>query len=275
MLSSVRATWKRLEAYVLRLPLLTRVVILAISAVHFFEVIGVPVSVYFALDPKVMGLDQMHRLNTYPLVHTGLMHCLMNIFALTPLLERFEREIGTLKCLLLIAGPIVTFPAALYLLIEMGLLQGRQEIMGASALVFTFLANEAIKTFAFQPYYTIVGYEFPSWITPIFWMMLATFLVPSSNLLGHFCGLVVGYAYACRYLRLLEPSEWILTKVEKTLAFVLLRLPWYVSLEKRTEMNYMEILPMVSPRAGGSGAAEEGFGGAGGGRPLGGVQISA
>jgi len=270
-MGSVRTTWKRLESYVLRLPLLTRVIILAIAAVHFLEVIGVPVSGYFALDPAVMGLDQMHRLNTYPLCHTGLIHAVLNLFALTPLLERFEREIGTLKTTLLIAGPIVTFPAGLYLLIEMGILHGKQEIMGASALVFTFLANEAVKTFAFQPYYTILGYEFPSWISPIVWMVLASFLVPSSNLLGHFCGLIIGYAYACRYLRLLEPSEWILAKVEKTLGFVLLKLPWYVSLEKRTELNYMEFLPMASPRVASSGNAEEGLAGTGAGRTLGGA----
>jgi hypothetical protein len=57
----------------------------------------------------VMGADAeiqqtVHRLNTYPLVHTGLVHALMNLIALTPLLERFEREVGTLKTTLLIAG---------------------------------------------------------------------------------------------------------------------------------------------------------------------------
>lgn len=46
----------------------------------------------------------VHRLNTYPLVHTGAVHAVLNLIALTPLLERFEREIGTLKTLLLIAG---------------------------------------------------------------------------------------------------------------------------------------------------------------------------
>jgi membrane associated rhomboid family serine protease len=46
----------------------------------------------------------VHRLNTYPLIHTGLVHALLNLIALTPLLERFEREIGTLKTTLLIAG---------------------------------------------------------------------------------------------------------------------------------------------------------------------------
>jgi hypothetical protein len=76
---------------------------------------------------------------------------------------------------------------------------------------------------------------------------------------------------ACRYLRLLEPSEWILTKVEQKLGFLLFRLPWYVNLEKRQELNYMEMLPAVGggPRNGASGpeAGSSGFNTPG--RPLG------
>ena len=96
-------------------------------------------------------------------------------------------------------------------------------------------------------------------------------LLPGSSLLGHFCGLVIGYAYACRYLRLLEPSEWILKKVEEKVGFVLLRLPWYVSLEKRCEINYMEMLPAVGggPRSGAVGVEERGSAFDTPGRPLG------
>ena len=38
----------------------------------------------------------VHRINTYPLIHAGFFHALFNILALTPLLERFEAEHGTL-----------------------------------------------------------------------------------------------------------------------------------------------------------------------------------
>lgn len=226
----------------------------------------------------------MHRLNTYPLIHIGLIHALINLVALTPLLERFEREIGTFKTLLLILGrmlqsrtvcrkyetdvsdnflALVTFPGFLYLGIEMFILKGNTVVAGASALVFTLMAAEAIKTYAFHPYYNIAGWEVPSWATPILWVIVAAFLVPASSLIGHFCGLVIGYACtffaikythipltitadASRYLRLIEPSEWILTKVETKLGFLFRRIPHYVSLENRTEMNYWEFLPMTN-----------------------------
>lgn len=38
----------------------------------------------------------VYRLNTYPLIHRGFFHALLNTLALVPLLERFEAEHGTL-----------------------------------------------------------------------------------------------------------------------------------------------------------------------------------
>ena len=47
---------------------------------------------------------QVYRLNTYPVIHRGLFHALLNAAALTPLLERFEAEHGTLTALALFIG---------------------------------------------------------------------------------------------------------------------------------------------------------------------------
>ena len=38
----------------------------------------------------------VYRLNTYPLIHLGFLHSLLNTIALVPLMERFEAEHGTL-----------------------------------------------------------------------------------------------------------------------------------------------------------------------------------
>lgn len=46
----------------------------------------------------------VYRTNTFPLVHAGFFHAFMNIIALTPLLERFEAEYGTLTTLALFLG---------------------------------------------------------------------------------------------------------------------------------------------------------------------------
>ena len=46
----------------------------------------------------------MYRITTFPFIHLGFFHALMNILALTPLLERFESEYGTLTTLALFFG---------------------------------------------------------------------------------------------------------------------------------------------------------------------------
>lgn len=49
-------------------------------------------------------LHTAYRTNTFPLVHLNFFHALMNVLALTPLLERFESEYGTLTSLALFFG---------------------------------------------------------------------------------------------------------------------------------------------------------------------------
>jgi len=46
----------------------------------------------------------VYRTNNCPLVHANFFHAFMNILALTPLLERFEAEFGTLTTLALFLG---------------------------------------------------------------------------------------------------------------------------------------------------------------------------
>jgi membrane associated rhomboid family serine protease len=57
----------------------------------------------------------VYRTNTFPLVHAGFFHAFMNIIALTPLLERFEAEYGTLTTLALFLGR--EYSSSLFMLI--------------------------------------------------------------------------------------------------------------------------------------------------------------
>lgn len=43
-------------------------------------------------------------MNTFPLIHLNFLHALMNVLALTPLMERFESEYGTLTSLAMFFG---------------------------------------------------------------------------------------------------------------------------------------------------------------------------
>jgi membrane associated rhomboid family serine protease len=53
-------------------------------------------------------------MNTFPLLHLGFFHTILNVIALTPLLERFESEFGTLVTLSLFSGRKQTLHRATY-----------------------------------------------------------------------------------------------------------------------------------------------------------------
>lgn len=112
----------RVRSYVLRLPLFTRLVLIVIIALWLLylqtvwdlvqwgslipDEIGIGTSMYQSsrLSRSSSNSAAVYRLNTYPVIHTGFFHTLLNVLALTPLLERFEAEHGTLTAIALFLG---------------------------------------------------------------------------------------------------------------------------------------------------------------------------
>lgn len=140
------------------------------------------------------------------------LHAILNVIALTPLMERFENEYGTLTSLALFFGrktvtpapfdrihdklttiALTTVPAVLYLIIELAILRMNTAIMGASIWVFLLLGMEAIRTFRSNPHLVIATHHIPTWTVPLLLTFVVAALVPNSSLLGHLCGLGVGY----------------------------------------------------------------------------------
>ncbi|KAF4591499.1 Rhomboid protein 2 [Ophiocordyceps camponoti-floridani] len=115
------------------LPLFTRFLAVAIA---IFWVAGLPpawgVRAWAALVPDKISFKTAYRLSTFPLVHLNIIHAAINMVALTPLMERFENEHGTLTTISLFFGPLTTLPALLYLLIERGVLRSNSIVMGSS-----------------------------------------------------------------------------------------------------------------------------------------------
>ena len=52
---------------------------------------------------------------------------------------------------------------------------------------------EAIRTYRSNPHLIIGTHHIPTWTTPLLLAFVVAALVPSSSLLGHLCGLGVGY----------------------------------------------------------------------------------
>jgi glycosylphosphatidylinositol transamidase len=118
----------RLRSYVLRLPLFTRAIILVIIVLWIAGMqTAWDIRQWGALIPKEIGIatskiivliitnmscarlqtymaSTVYRTNTFPLIHAGFLHAFLNLVTLTPLLERFEAEHGTLTTFALFMG---------------------------------------------------------------------------------------------------------------------------------------------------------------------------
>ncbi|KAF8458229.1 hypothetical protein BDZ91DRAFT_852200 [Kalaharituber pfeilii] len=240
------------RTYLRKLPAVTVLVSGLCVAFWLIElVLGLPVTWWLKLDPLNIGLRQLHRINTYPLVHLGLLHLLLNLATFVPLAERFEREIGSLKMGALLLGPLVTFPAILYLVVERGVFRGTTSVEGLSALVLTLITIDAVRTSDHHPYFNFFGQRIRTLYTPLLTLFILLLLFPFSSLLGHVCGVAIGYLYGLKYLSKMDPPEWILEKIENKIAGwgllrVLVKFGW-VGVENREEARYVW-LPMVRPR---------------------------
>ena len=102
----------KIQRYLFRLPLFTRIILLLIIAFWILELQSAwDVPAWGGLVPEKVNLTTstwpilvytptnvilVYRLNTYPLIHVSFLHFILNAFALVPLLERFEADHGTL-----------------------------------------------------------------------------------------------------------------------------------------------------------------------------------
>ncbi|KAI9743299.1 MAG: putative rhomboid protease [Claussenomyces sp. TS43310] len=250
----------RLRSYLFRLPLCTRLICTIIAFLWFLSVLPIfDVQQWGSLIPEEIGLATLYRTNTFPLVHAGFVHTILNIIALTPLLERFEAKHGTLTTFALFFGPLSTIPALMYTVLERGVLRSNTAVLGASIWVFMLIGMEAIQTYRSNPYFLLGTNQIPTWTTPLILLLFVTVLVPNTSFLGHLCGLAVGYLFGLGYLKFLAPPEWGLRWIEGKLN-LLGRVPHYVSVDQKTYGRY-GVLPTTSPtvNAPGEGAVPMGY----------------
>ncbi|PHH58394.1 hypothetical protein CDD81_6339 [Ophiocordyceps australis] len=117
--------------FIQRLPLVTRIIILLITLCWMVGLYWQKLSDWGSLVPSKVFLTSAYRLSTFPLIHKNLTHAVVNVLALTPLMERFENEYGSLSTLALFFGPLTSLPALLYVLLEGTILRGNKPVMGA------------------------------------------------------------------------------------------------------------------------------------------------
>ncbi|KAL1306029.1 hypothetical protein AAFC00_004157 [Neodothiora populina] len=235
---------RRVRSYLFRLPLCTRLLVVAIVAFYIASLTLPWFTAWASLIPNEIGIATLYRLNTFPLIHLGFFHMIINVLALTPLLERFEAENGSLVTLLLYTGPFGLIPGLIYTVIERFIFRGNTSIAGASIWVFLLLSVEAVKTYKTNPFFALGPYNIPTWTTPLIANVVVAVLVPNTSFIGHLCGCVVGYLWGFGYIRFLAPPEKILRFIEGKLN-LLGRIPHYVSVDQKTFGRY-GVLPSTS-----------------------------
>lgn len=232
------------RSYLTRLPLFTRVVGVVIVLAYFASLQSFwDVQAWGALTPSKTGITTLYRTNTFPFLHLGLFHMLPNLVVVTPLLDRFECEHGTLTSVALFIGPLSTLPALIYVFTER-FLHLDTSVVGASVWVFLLLGVEAMRTHRANPSFVIASVHVPTWTSPLLLAFVTSALIPHTSLLGHLCGLFVGYLCGLGYLKFLAPPERALRWIEGRLN-LLARLPRYVSVDQKTYGRF-GVLPSVS-----------------------------
>lgn len=246
----------RARSYLSRLPLFTRIIslLLVVAWVASFQSVW-DLRQLFSLIPDQVNIAEAHRLTTFPLIHLNAIHLVLNIVSLVPLMERFEGEYGTLTTLALFFGPLTQIPAVLYVLIERLVFHNNNPIMGASLWVFMLLAMESIRTYKTNPKFIIGSYYIPTWTTPLIMCLVIAALVPHTSLLGHLCGVGVGYIAGFGYVKFLAPPERILRWIESRLNLLSI-LPHYVSIDQKTYGRF-GVLPTTNRSGPGGSAATE------------------
>ncbi|KAK8091666.1 hypothetical protein PG997_002027 [Apiospora hydei] len=235
----------RARSYVFRLPLFTRLMVLAIVVLWLVGIQSAwDLRKWGALIPNEMNFFTAYRMNTFPLIHLNLLHALLNLLALTPLLERFESEYGTLTSAAMFFGPLTTIPAIAYVILERVIFRVNTPVMGASMWVFLLLSVEAMRTYKINPYFVIGTVQVPTWTTPLVMAFVTAALIPSTSFLGHLCGICTGYLFGLGYLKFIAPPEKILRWIEGKLN-LLGRLPHYVSVDQKTYGRF-GVLPQSS-----------------------------
>ena len=126
--------------------LITTLVILCSVCIYLSTTLHPNIRTALALEPSAITTRlELHRLTSYPFLHTSLRHILLNIVVIAASLGRFERTTGSLSILVLfVFGLLTQLPGIGYCLVEWVLGQN-VPIYGLSGWAFTLLAIESFK----------------------------------------------------------------------------------------------------------------------------------
>jgi hypothetical protein len=176
----------------------------------------------------------------------------LNIIGLITPLSKFERSHGTVYTGVML-NLFAVFTAIPYCVFGY-YLWPNTSVIGASGWFFSFLTYYAYHESLIKPTITITPtISFPTLYAPLVLVLITAIIMPGSSFMGHFFGVVVGYAYAFKYMDILVPPskviEWIEDKLEKLIDLIPNAFHYYKEIDAKHLRSQSEYVSMFEPIA--------------------------
>ncbi|XP_062890535.1 rhomboid domain-containing protein 3 isoform X2 [Mobula hypostoma] len=159
----------------------------------------------------VLSRCQVHRLLSYCFCHDNIFTLLVNVVFLIFLSSHLEEQLGTIRYIYL-AIIFAVFSAIFYLLLGKLLSLEETAVCGFTSVHFAMVTLSCCSSEMKQTF-TAVGIR-PAAVP---WILLAVayFVIPSSSIFLHICGVIVGLLYSYRFLFWLELPDFVVEYVER------------------------------------------------------------
>lgn len=208
-------------------PVITSGIILFLIFAYIFSHINTSLLHSWALSPNLLFARELHRLNTYPLVHANFLHLFFNLIVLYTPLAEFEITHGSLHTAIVVntLGAVtgIAYSITTYILIQLKLesIDALDKmILGSSGFVFAFLTVLSCKKSQIQPNTQIFAYSIPTVFIPLVYLVISAILVPNSSFLGHLISIIIGVLIHHGIFALITiPPFQILHKIESISLF--------------------------------------------------------
>lgn len=208
-------------------PVITTGIVLFLIFAYFFSHINTSLLQSWALSPNLLFAKELHRLNTYPLVHANFLHLFFNLIVLYSPLAEFEVSHGSLHTAIVVntlgAVTAIAYSITTYILIQLSLeskLALDTLILGSSGFVFAFLTVSSCKKSQSYPNTQIFAYSIPTVLIPLIYLVISAVLVPNSSFLGHLISIIIGILIHNGIFALITiPPFQILNKIESLQLF--------------------------------------------------------
>lgn len=186
-----------------------------------FYAVYPPDSTALLLTPWAPYELNLNAISFYIFPHVNLVHLVLNLFALFPLLSKYEATHGTVYTGVTL-NVVAVVTALQYCLVGM-LLYPSQAVGGLLGECFTFLTYYCFKEHVTTPViytFKINGREvlIPTLYFPFVNLFLIAVLVPSTSFFGHLAGIGTGYLLATDRVNFMFPPLKVILFIEKKLA---------------------------------------------------------